>query len=65
MFPHCNIHKLICTYPNGKIHSEIDHVFFGRRPHLGLLDRSFRAADCDADHCLKVATDVERLAVSK
>jgi len=26
MFPHHNIHKYIWTSPNGKIHSQIDHI---------------------------------------
>jgi hypothetical protein len=25
-FPHCNIHKYICTSPDGKTHNHIDHV---------------------------------------
>jgi hypothetical protein len=56
MFLHCKIHKVTWTPPNGKTHSQIDHILIDRRWHSSLLDvRSFRAADCDIDHCLVVA----------
>jgi hypothetical protein len=43
---------------------ESDHIFIDMRRHSSILDvRSFRAADCDADHYLVVAKVRERLAV--
>ncbi|PNF26840.1 hypothetical protein B7P43_G17388 [Cryptotermes secundus] len=66
MFPHRNIHKFTWTSPDGKIHNQIDHILIDRRRHSSILDvRSFRAADCDTDHCLVVAKVRERLAASK
>ena len=66
MFPHRNIHKYICTCPDGKTHNQIDHILIGRRWHSSILDvRSFRGADCDTDQYLVVAKVRERLAVSK
>jgi hypothetical protein len=65
MLPHSYIHKFICTTPDGKSHSQIDHILIDRRLHSSELDIvSFRAADCDTDHNL-VAKVRERLAVSK
>ncbi|PNF14688.1 hypothetical protein B7P43_G10271 [Cryptotermes secundus] len=55
MFPYRNIHKFTWTSPDGKIHSQIDHILIDRRWHSSILDvRSFRAADCDTDHYLVV-----------
>jgi hypothetical protein len=52
--------------PDGKTHNQIDHILIDRRWHSSIFDvRSFRAADCDTDHYLVVATVRERLAVSK
>jgi hypothetical protein len=66
MFPHRNIHKVTWTSPDGRTHNQIDHILIHRRRHSSTLDaRSFRAADCDTDHCLVVAKVRERLAVSK
>jgi hypothetical protein len=66
MFPHQNIHKHIWTSPYGKTHNQIDHVLIDRRWHLSVLAvRSFRGADCDADHYLVIAKVRERLAVGK
>jgi hypothetical protein len=51
MLPHRNIPKFTWTFPEGKTHNQIDHIFIDRRRHSGILDvRSFRAADCDTDH---------------
>jgi hypothetical protein len=66
MFPQPNIRKYTWTSPDGKTHSQIDHVLIDRRWHSSILDvRSFRGADCDTDHYLVVAEVRERLAVSK
>jgi hypothetical protein len=66
MFPLRNSHKYTWTYPDGKIHNQIDHVLIDRRWHSSILDvRSFRGSDCDTDHYLVVAKVTERLAVSK
>jgi hypothetical protein len=66
MFPHCNIHKYTWTSPDGESHNHIDHILVDRRRHSNALDvRSFRAADCDTDHCLVVAKAREILAVNK
>jgi hypothetical protein len=52
--------------PEGKPHSQVDHILIDRRRHSSVLDvRSFRAADCDTDHYLAVAKVLERLAVHK
>jgi hypothetical protein len=51
---------------DGKTHKQIDHILVNRRRHSNVLDvRSFRAADCDSDHCLVVAKVRERLAENK
>jgi hypothetical protein len=57
VFPHQNIHKYIWTSPNGKIHSQIEHILKGYP--------SFREADCDTDHYLVVTKVTDRLYVSK
>jgi hypothetical protein len=47
-------------------HYQIDHILVARQRHSNVLDvQSFRAADCDSDHCLVVAKFRERLAVNK
>jgi hypothetical protein len=62
MFPYRNINKFTWTFPDWKMHNQIDHILIDRRRHSSILDvRSFRAADCDIDHYLVVV----RLAVSK
>jgi hypothetical protein len=66
MFPHRNIHKYTWTSPEGKTHNQIDHILVDRRRHSNVLDvQSFRAADCDSDHCRVVAKVRKRLAVNK
>jgi endonuclease/exonuclease/phosphatase family metal-dependent hydrolase len=37
MFPHRNIHKFTWTLPNGKTHSQIDHILIDRRRHSSIL----------------------------
>jgi hypothetical protein len=66
MFPHCNIHNYTGTSPDGKTDNQIDHVLIERLGHSSVLDvQSFRAADCDTDHCLLVAKVRDRRAVNK
>jgi len=66
MFPHRNIHKFTWTCPDGKTHSQVDHMLIDRRWHSRIPDvRYFRGDDCDTDHCVVVAKVRERLAVSK
>jgi len=33
MFPHCSIHKYAWTSPDGRTHSQIDHVLIDKRWH--------------------------------
>jgi endonuclease/exonuclease/phosphatase family metal-dependent hydrolase len=57
MFPHRNVHKYTWASPDGKTHNQIDHILVDRRRHSNILDvRSVRAADCDSDHYLVVAS---------
>jgi hypothetical protein len=66
MFPHRNIYKYTWTSPGGKPHNQIDHILVDIRRHSNVLDiRSFRAADCDTNHCLVVAKVRKILAVNK
>ena len=54
------------TSPDGKTHSQVDHIFIDRRRHSSILDvRYFREADSDSDHDGVIAKVRERLAVSK
>jgi hypothetical protein len=63
---YCRIHKYIWTPSEGNTHNQIDDVLIDRRLHSSVLDvRSFRGADCDADHYLVVAEVRERTAVSE
>jgi hypothetical protein len=53
MLPHHNIHKYICTSPDGKKNNQFDHILIDRRRHSNIPNvQSFRAADCDKDHCV-------------
>jgi len=53
--------KYTWTYPDGKIHNQIDYILVGGRWYLSVLNvRSFRVA-----HYLVAAKVMERLAVSK
>jgi len=64
MFLRRNIHKYNWTSPDGKTHSQIDHILIDRRRHWSVLDvRSLKGADCDTDHYLVIAKVRERLAV--
>jgi hypothetical protein len=64
--PYHSIHKYTWTSPDGKTHSQSDHVLIHKRWHSSILDvRAFKGADCDSDHYLVVANVRERLAVSK
>jgi hypothetical protein len=65
MFPHCYIHKVTWTSPDGKTYNQIHHILIDTRRHSSIPNvRSFRAADCDTDHYLAVAKVGETLAMS-
>jgi hypothetical protein len=49
--PHCNIHKYTWTFPNGKSHSQIDHILRERRRHSSILDVRLQASSNDAPAC--------------
>jgi iron only hydrogenase large subunit-like protein len=52
--------------PDRNTHNQIDHILIDRRRHASVLYvRSFRAKNCDTDHCLVVAKVRARLAVNK
>jgi hypothetical protein len=66
IFTHLSIHKYIWTSPGGKKRNQTNHVLTDRRYHSSILDvRSFRGADCDADHYLVAAKVREILTGSK
>jgi hypothetical protein len=56
----------IWTSPDGKTHTQFDHILIDRRWNLSRFNvRSVRGAHCDTDHYLAVAKVWERLAVRK
>jgi hypothetical protein len=66
MFPHQNVHKYTCTFPDGKIHNQIDHIFIDRTEHSSILDvQSFRGANCVIDHYLVTEKVTENRLVRK
>ena len=66
MFTHLNIHKHTWTSADGKTHNQIDHILIARRLHSSIRDvRSFKRAECDAEHCLVFPKVRERFVVSK
>ena len=66
MFPHRDIHKYNPNSLDGKTHFLVDHILIDRKRQSSIIDvRSFRGADCDADHYLVVTKVRERLAVNK
>jgi len=53
---HRNTHKYTWTFPDGKIHKQIDHILIDRRWHASILDeRPVRGTDCDTDHYLLIS----------
>jgi exonuclease III len=56
MLPHHNIHNFTLTSSDGKIQNQIDHILIFRNRHSSVLVQSFRAADCDTDNYLVVAS---------
>ena len=58
MFLYRNIPNYTWTPPDGKTHSQIDHILIDRRWHSSVLYvRSIRRADCDTFHYLVVARE--------
>lgn len=49
--------KVTWKSPDGKIINQIDHVLIQKRFRSCITDvRSFRSADCDADHFMVIST---------
>ena len=66
MFPHGKVRKYTWTAPGVKTHNQTGLILIHRKCcSIIFYVRSFRGADCDADHCLVVEEVRERLAVSK
>jgi hypothetical protein len=66
MFPHQNVDKYTWTSPDGKTHSQINHILIDSRWQSSILDvQSLRGTDCDTDHYLSVAKVRKRVAVSE
>jgi hypothetical protein len=49
MFPCHNIHKLTWTFPDGKTHSQTDHILVGRMRHKCTLCPIIQAEKCYTD----------------
>ena len=65
IFLHRNIHKYTWTSPDGKTHSQMDHIMIDRRWYSSIFDvQSYKEFDRDNCHCLIVATVREILEVS-
>jgi hypothetical protein len=65
-YTHATGNTTVTTIRDVKTHNQIDHILIETRSLSIILDvRSYRAADCDTDHCLVVARVRERLAVNK
>jgi hypothetical protein len=66
MFPNRYVHTYTWTSPDGKTHSQVEHILIDRRRYSNILEvGSFRVANCDTDLYLMVANVRERLLVSK
>jgi hypothetical protein len=66
MFSRHNIHKYTSSSPDGKAYNQIYRIFDRQKMAFKYSDvLSFRATDCDTDHCLVVTEVKEKLAVSK
>jgi hypothetical protein len=65
-FSHHNIHKYICTLPDGIIHNQIDHVLVYKMRQSSIIDiHSLTGTNCDIDHYLVVVNIQERLSLKK
>jgi len=65
-FPHQNMHKYTWTSPDGKTHSQINHILKDSRWLSSILNvKSLRGTDCDTDCYLLVVKVRKRLAVSE
>jgi hypothetical protein len=53
------------TFPNGRMHSKIDHILLGKRWYSSVVDvQSFRGIDCNTKHSV-VAKVGRRPSISK